>query len=149
MGRGRASLADARARRTGVSAPPVGRLDPARRVARRSRRLVRRARTRRDVRREDAHSPRAEAARDGRRRRRARNRGAPGRVVVSGALAWTLVGLGLAVIVVRRRSIAVALVTGQALVLVGVALNDATTRNDVLAAGALALRAVTLAALFF
>jgi len=68
---------------------------------------------------------------------------------VSGALAWTLVGLGLAVIVVRRRSIAVALVTGQALVLVGVALNDATTRNDVLAAGALALRAVTLAALFF
>ena len=68
---------------------------------------------------------------------------------MSGALAWTLVGLGLAVIVVRRRSIAVALVTGQALVLVGVALNDATTRNDVLAAGALALRAVTLAALFF
>jgi hydrogenase-4 membrane subunit HyfE len=68
---------------------------------------------------------------------------------VSGALAWTLVGLGLAVVVVRRRSVAVALVTAQALVLVGVALNDATTREDVLAAGALGLRAVVLASLFF
>jgi hydrogenase-4 membrane subunit HyfE len=68
---------------------------------------------------------------------------------VSGGLAWSLVGLGLAVVVVRRRSIAVAIVTAQALALVGVALNDATTGNDVLAAGALALRAVVLATLFF
>jgi hydrogenase-4 membrane subunit HyfE len=67
---------------------------------------------------------------------------------VSGALAWTLVGLGLSVIVVRRRSIAVALVTTQALVLVGLALHDATTGEDFVAAGALGARAVALAALF-
>ena len=50
--------------------------------------------------------------------------------------------------VVRRRSLAVALVTAQALVLVGVALDEAKTSGDVLAAGALAVRAVILAALF-
>jgi hydrogenase-4 membrane subunit HyfE len=68
---------------------------------------------------------------------------------VSGGLAWALVGLGLAVVVVRRRSIAVALVTVQALALVGVALDQAATRGDVLAAGALALRAVALGGLCF
>jgi hydrogenase-4 component E len=67
---------------------------------------------------------------------------------VSGTLAWTLVAVGLAVVVVRRRSIAVALVTAQALVLVGVALDDATTTENVVAACALALRALVLAALF-
>ncbi len=67
---------------------------------------------------------------------------------MSGALAWALVGLGLAVVVVRRRSVAVGLVTAQALVLVGVALRDAASRADVLAAGALAFRAVALAMLF-
>ena len=36
---------------------------------------------------------------------------------MSGALVWLLVGLGVAVVVVRRRSIAVALVTAQALIL--------------------------------
>src|SRR6267154_2709889 len=36
---------------------------------------------------------------------------------VSGALIWLLVALGLAVVVVRRRSVAVGLVTAQALVL--------------------------------
>jgi hydrogenase-4 membrane subunit HyfE len=66
---------------------------------------------------------------------------------VSGAAAWTLVALGLGVVAVRRRSIAVALVTTQALVLVGVALADASTRDDVLAAAALAVRAVALASL--
>jgi hydrogenase-4 membrane subunit HyfE len=66
---------------------------------------------------------------------------------VSGAVAWTLVALGLGVVAVRRRSIAVALVTTQALVLVGVALADASTRDDVLAAAALAVRAVALASL--
>ena len=67
---------------------------------------------------------------------------------MSGALAWALVGLGLAVLVVRRRSFAVALVTAQALVLVGVALHDASTDGEVVAAGALGVRAVALAALF-
>jgi hydrogenase-4 component E len=67
---------------------------------------------------------------------------------VSGALAWTLVALGLAVLVVRRRSVAVALVTAQALVLVGVALYDATSGAEIVAAGALGVRAVVLAALF-
>ena len=67
---------------------------------------------------------------------------------MSGAIVWTLVALGLAVIVVRRRSLAVALVTAQALVLVGFALDEAKTSGDVLAAGALAVRAVILAALF-
>ena len=36
---------------------------------------------------------------------------------MSGALAWLLVALGLGVVVVRRRSLAVTLVTVQALVL--------------------------------
>ena len=67
---------------------------------------------------------------------------------MSGALAWTLVGLGLAVVVVRRRSVAVALVTAQALVLAGVAIGDATTGEDIVAAGALGLRTVALATLF-
>ena len=44
---------------------------------------------------------------------------------MSGAVVWTLVALGLAVLVVRRRSLAVALVTAQALVLVGFALDEA------------------------
>jgi hydrogenase-4 membrane subunit HyfE len=61
---------------------------------------------------------------------------------------WVLVALGLAVIVVRRRSLAVALVTVQALVLVGYALWDAETAGDVVAAGALGVRALVLAALF-
>jgi hydrogenase-4 membrane subunit HyfE len=67
---------------------------------------------------------------------------------MSGALLWSLVAIGLTVVVVRRRSVAVALVTAQALVLVGVALHDANDGGDVVAAGALAVRAVALAALF-
>jgi hydrogenase-4 component E len=67
---------------------------------------------------------------------------------MSGALAWALVALGLAVVVVRRRSLAVALVTGQALVLVGYALYEASSADDVVAAAALGLRAVALATLF-
>jgi len=67
---------------------------------------------------------------------------------VNGALLWMLVGIGLTVVVVRRRSVAVALVTTQALILVGVALNDAASAGDVVAAGALAVRAIALAALF-
>ena len=69
-------------------------------------------------------------------------------LVMSGAVIWTLVALGLAVLVVRRRSLAVALVTAQALVLVGFALDEAESSGDVIAAGALAVRAVVLAGLF-
>ncbi len=67
---------------------------------------------------------------------------------MNGALLWMLVGIGLTVVVVRRRSVAVALVTTQALILVGVALNDAASAGDVVAAGALAVRAIALATLF-
>jgi hydrogenase-4 component E len=67
---------------------------------------------------------------------------------VSGLSLWLLVALGLGVLVVRRRSAAVALVTAQALVLSAVALRDASAGADVVAALALALRAVALAALF-
>jgi hydrogenase-4 membrane subunit HyfE len=67
---------------------------------------------------------------------------------MSGAVVWALVGVGLAVVVVRRRSVAVGLVTGQALLLTGVALGDATSRDDVAAALALSFRAVVLATLF-
>ena len=68
--------------------------------------------------------------------------------MMSGALIWTLVALGLAVLVVRRRSLAVALVTAQALVLVGFALVEADTSGEVVAAVALAVRAAVLAGLF-
>ena len=67
---------------------------------------------------------------------------------MNGALLWMLVAIGLTVVVVRRRSVAVALVTAQALILVGVALYDAAGVGDAVAAGALAVRAVALATLF-
>ena len=63
---------------------------------------------------------------------------------MSGVLAWALVGLGIAVLVVRRRSIGVGLVTAQALLLAGYALRHAT----VLAAVALGARAIGLAIVF-
>jgi hydrogenase-4 membrane subunit HyfE len=67
---------------------------------------------------------------------------------VSGTLAWALVALGIAVVVVRRRSVAVGLVTAQALLLAGVATAEAENADDVAAALALAVRGVALAALF-
>jgi hydrogenase-4 membrane subunit HyfE len=67
---------------------------------------------------------------------------------VSGALAWVLVALGLGVVTVRRRSLAVALLTAQALALVAVALDEAEEGRDVVAAVALAARALALGALF-
>jgi hydrogenase-4 component E len=67
---------------------------------------------------------------------------------VNGALAWALVALGLGVVVVRRRSIAVGLVTLQALVLAAIALDEASGADDVGAAAALAIRGLALAALF-
>ena len=65
---------------------------------------------------------------------------------MNGALVWLLVGLGLAVIVVRRRSLAVGLVTVQALVLAASAVHS-SSGADVAAAFALAVRAVVLGAL--
>ncbi|MDX6665411.1 MAG: hydrogenase-4 component [Solirubrobacteraceae bacterium] len=67
---------------------------------------------------------------------------------MNGALAWVLVALGLGVIGVRRRSVAVALLTVQALVLAGIALHDAASGGDVAAALALGVRALGLAVLF-
>ena len=68
---------------------------------------------------------------------------------MSGALGWLLVGLGLTVVAIRRRSFAAGLLTMQALLLAAVALDEATSRSDVVAAGVLGLRAAALAALFF
>ena len=66
---------------------------------------------------------------------------------MSGGLVWTLVALGLAVVVVRRRSLAVALVTAQALALTAFALYDAADSDDLVAGAALGLRALLLASL--
>ena len=65
--------------------------------------------------REDAHPARSAADRRRRGSRAARHRHLAGGVRMSGTLAWALVALGLGVVVVRRRSIAVGLVTAQAL----------------------------------
>ena len=65
---------------------------------------------------------------------------------MSGLLVWLLVALGLGVVVVRRRTLAVGLVTAQALVLAVAALR-ATGGSEVVAAAALAVRAFALAAL--
>ena len=63
-------------------------------------------------------------------------------------LLWSLVGLGLLVVVVRQRSVGIGLVTVQALVLVGLALDKANGTGDIVAACALCARALVLAALF-
>ncbi len=64
---------------------------------------------------------------------------------MSGALIWLLVALGLAVVVVRRRSVAVGLVTVQALVLAVDAVRGGT--GDPTSAVVLAIRAVALGTL--
>ena len=58
-----------------------------------------------------------------------------------------LISAGLGVVVLRRRSVAVGLVTAQALLLTGVALAEAESANEIAAAAALAIRAGALAAL--
>lgn len=63
---------------------------------------------------------------------------------MSGGLVWVLVALGIAVVVVRRRSFAVGLVTAQALVLAAEAVCHGTGTTS---AVVLAVRAVALAAL--
>ncbi len=67
---------------------------------------------------------------------------------MTGSLAWAVVGLGLLVVVVRRRSVAVGVVTAQALLLAVVAMGEASTGDDSVAAVALALRGMALAVLF-
>jgi hydrogenase-4 membrane subunit HyfE len=63
---------------------------------------------------------------------------------VSGALVWLLVALGLGVVVVRRRSLAVALITAQALVLAVSAAQDRAAPAAVLAIRAVALGTLLL-----
>jgi hydrogenase-4 component E len=63
------------------------------------------------------------------------------------ALAWSVVALGVGVVVVRRRSLAVGLVTGQALLLAAVALGAGRSLEAAIAAAALVLRGILLAAL--
>jgi hydrogenase-4 component E len=67
---------------------------------------------------------------------------------VSGAAAWLLIALGLGVVVVRRRSVAVGLVTAQALVVALIALTQAGATSQVIAGSTLGVRAVALGALF-
>ena len=64
------------------------------------------------------------------------------------AIAWTIVALGIGVVVVRRRSIAVGLVTAQALLLAAAAFSEGSSLDAAVAAAALALRGAVLAALF-
>jgi hydrogenase-4 component E len=66
---------------------------------------------------------------------------------MNGALVWLVVALGLGVLTLRRRSVAVAAVSLQALLLTAAAAARAHGADDVLAAGALALRALLLCAL--
>ena len=116
--------------------------------ARLARRTLRRSGADRDPRRQDARPAGPPPARRRCRRCLARHRRTTGGNRMNGALAWILVALGLGVLGVRRRSVAVALLTVQALVLAAVALNDAASGGDVIAAAALVVRALGIAALF-
>jgi hydrogenase-4 component E len=64
-------------------------------------------------------------------------------------LSWVLLGLGLTVLVVRRRSVAVGVVTLQSLVLAGLAVADAAQLTDLGAAAALIARSLGLAVFLF
>lgn len=65
---------------------------------------------------------------------------------MTAGLVWVLVGIGFAVVTLRRRTLAVGLVTAQALMLAAVAFGDAEDPHDLLAAVALAARGLGLAA---
>jgi len=67
---------------------------------------------------------------------------------VSPALAWLLIALGLPVVTVQRRTFALAAVTGQSLVLVALALDDARDGAHLAAAAALGVRALALGTVF-
>jgi len=62
--------------------------------------------------------------------------------------AWLLVGLGLPVVTLRGRRMALGAVTVQALVVVALAVHHATGPQEVVAAAALGVRALALAAVF-
>jgi hydrogenase-4 component E len=66
---------------------------------------------------------------------------------MSSAVVWIVVALGLGVPTLKRRSVAIGLVTGQALLLAAVAAIQADRPGDLIAAGALVCRAVLLCAL--
>jgi hydrogenase-4 component E len=68
---------------------------------------------------------------------------------VTELFAWALVGLGFGVVAVRRRTLAVALVTTQALLLLVDAIYQATETDALLAATALGVRTLGLAAFLF
>jgi hydrogenase-4 component E len=68
---------------------------------------------------------------------------------VSGGLTWTMVVLGIGVVVIRRRSVAVGLVTAQALLLALEALREASSVHDAVASVALGVRGVALAVFFW
>ena len=68
---------------------------------------------------------------------------------VSGGLTWTMVALGIGVVVFRRRSVAVGLVTAQALLLALEALREASSAHDAAASVALGVRGVALAVFFW
>jgi len=66
---------------------------------------------------------------------------------MSGAVAWIVVALGLGVPTLRRRSVAIALVTGQALLLAATAAVQADGLDELVAAVALLCRALLLCGL--
>jgi hydrogenase-4 membrane subunit HyfE len=66
---------------------------------------------------------------------------------LNSAVVWLIVALGLGVPTVRRRTIAVALVTAQALLLAGTAAGQADGADDLVAAAALLVRALLLGGL--
>ena len=68
---------------------------------------------------------------------------------MSGGLTWAVVALGIGVVVLRRRSVAVALVTAQALILALGALRDASSVHDAFASAALGVRGIALAVFFW
>ena len=67
---------------------------------------------------------------------------------MSAAVAWLLVGLGLPVVTLQRRTLALGAVTLQSLVLVGLALHAAHDSQELVAAVALGARAVGLGVVF-
>ncbi|MCL5048265.1 MAG: hypothetical protein M1374_05720 [Firmicutes bacterium] len=67
---------------------------------------------------------------------------------MNGFVIWLMILLGLAEVMVKRRTVAVGLVTAQALILVGFAISEANSIDRLIIAGALALRAFGLAFLY-
>jgi hydrogenase-4 component E len=66
---------------------------------------------------------------------------------MNAAIVWLVVALGLGVLTVRRRSVAVAVVSLQALLLAGAAAAQAHSADDAIATAALGVRALLLSAL--